>query len=121
MEQILDKTLQNETQTKLDDEENNEDLTELHKFSFPISKLQVDIQIQKLQPRLQLNFSFQQGINGITSSNINKLIDTGYHTVGSVAHAMKKDLTNIKGIPDFKAEKLQEAAGRFGKLVRHES
>lgn len=35
-----------------------------------------------------------------------KLEEAGYHTVESVAHAPKKELLNIKGISEAKADKI---------------
>ncbi|XP_016411254.1 LOW QUALITY PROTEIN: DNA repair protein RAD51 homolog A-like [Sinocyclocheilus rhinocerous] len=48
---------------------------------------------------------------GISSSDIKKLEDGGFHTVEAVAFAPKKELLNIKGISEAKADKtLTEAA-----------
>lgn len=43
---------------------------------------------------------------GITSGDIKKLEEAGYHTVESVAFAPRKYLTQIKGISEAKADKL---------------
>ncbi|XP_056637580.1 DNA repair protein RAD51 homolog 1 [Diorhabda sublineata] len=49
--------------------------------------------------------------NGITSGDIKKLLEAGYHTIESVAFAPKKYLLSIKGLSEAKAEKiLTEAA-----------
>ncbi|XP_035775112.1 DNA repair protein RAD51 homolog A-like [Anopheles albimanus] len=49
--------------------------------------------------------------NGITSGDIKKLAEAGFHTVESVAFAPKKQLLTIKGISEAKADKiLQEAS-----------
>ncbi|XP_057653666.1 DNA repair protein RAD51 homolog 1 [Diorhabda carinulata] len=49
--------------------------------------------------------------NGITSGDIKKLLEAGYHTIESVAFAPKKYLISIKGLSEAKAEKiLTEAA-----------
>ncbi|GJQ66344.1 Rad51 [Trypoxylus dichotomus] len=49
--------------------------------------------------------------NGITSGDIKKLEEAGYHTVEAVAYAPKKHLLSIKGISEAKADKiLAEAA-----------
>uniref|UniRef100_A0A2M4ARP4 DNA repair protein RAD51 homolog n=1 Tax=Anopheles triannulatus TaxID=58253 RepID=A0A2M4ARP4_9DIPT len=48
--------------------------------------------------------------NGITSGDIKKLAEAGFHTIESVAFAPKKQLLTIKGISEAKADKiLQEA------------
>lgn len=47
-----------------------------------------------------------QGQNGITSGDIKKLQDCGYHTVESVAFSTKKSLIQIKGISEVKADKI---------------
>jgi len=44
--------------------------------------------------------------NGITSGDVKKLEEAGYHTVESVAYAPKKFLIAIKGISDAKADKI---------------
>ncbi|KAL0165117.1 hypothetical protein M9458_040870, partial [Cirrhinus mrigala] len=43
---------------------------------------------------------------GISSSDIKKLEDGGFHTVEAVAYAPKKELLNIKGISEAKADKI---------------
>lgn len=43
---------------------------------------------------------------GISSSDIKKLEDAGFHTIEAVAYAPKKELLNIKGISEAKADKI---------------
>ncbi|XP_058055521.1 DNA repair protein RAD51 homolog 1 [Anopheles bellator] len=48
--------------------------------------------------------------NGITSGDVKKLAEAGFHTIEAVAFAPKKQLLAIKGISEAKADKiLQEA------------
>lgn len=47
--------------------------------------------------------------NGISSADIKKLVESGFHTVESIAYATKKSLATIKGISEQKADKLVEA------------
>ncbi|XP_061560795.1 DNA repair protein RAD51 homolog 1 isoform X2 [Phycodurus eques] len=48
---------------------------------------------------------------GISASDIKKLEDAGFHTIEAVAYAPKKELLNIKGISEAKADKIiMEAA-----------
>lgn len=49
---------------------------------------------------------------GISASDIKKLEDAGFHTIEAVAYAPKKELLNIKGISEAKADKI---------LVRNDS
>lgn len=44
--------------------------------------------------------------NGITSGDIKRIIEAGYHTVESIAFTPKKYLLAIKGISDGKADKI---------------
>jgi DNA repair protein RAD51 len=44
--------------------------------------------------------------HGISTSDIKKLTDAGYHTVESVAYCPKKTLCMVKGISETKAEKI---------------
>ncbi|XP_077297828.1 RAD51 recombinase homolog spn-A [Arctopsyche grandis] len=44
--------------------------------------------------------------NGITSGDVKKLEECGYHTVESIAFAPKKHLLTIKGISEAKADKI---------------
>ncbi|XP_077365957.1 DNA repair protein RAD51 homolog 1 isoform X3 [Festucalex cinctus] len=43
---------------------------------------------------------------GIGTSDIKKLEDAGFHTIEAVAYAPKKELLNIKGISEAKADKI---------------
>lgn len=43
---------------------------------------------------------------GISSSDVKKLIEAGYHTVESIAYTPKKALLTVKGISEAKADKL---------------
>lgn len=43
---------------------------------------------------------------GISASDIKKLEDAGFHTIEAVAYAPKKELLNIKGISEAKADKV---------------
>lgn len=52
----------------------------------------------------KLNVSVQQC--GISASDIKKLEDAGFHTIEAVAYAPKKELLNIKGISEAKADKI---------------
>ncbi|CAG7718085.1 unnamed protein product, partial [Allacma fusca] len=51
--------------------------------------------------------------NGITSGDIKKLQEAGFHTVESVAFTPKKCLIGIKGISEAKAEKILAEAGKL--------
>lgn len=51
--------------------------------------------------------------NGITSGDIKKLQEAGYHTVESVAFAPKKNLLAIKGISEAKADKILAEASKL--------
>lgn len=42
-------------------------------------------------------------------------MEAGYHTVESVAYALKKNLEKIKGLGETKCEKLQAEAMKYGK------
>lgn len=46
------------------------------------------------------------GSSGISEGDIKKLVEAGFHTVESVAFATKKNLCEVKGISETKAEKL---------------
>jgi DNA repair protein RAD51 len=49
---------------------------------------------------------------------LNKLKEKGFHTVESVAYALKKNLAEVKGISEQKAEKLIMEAQKMGnKLI----
>lgn len=43
---------------------------------------------------------------GISASDLKKLEDAGFHTIEAVAYAPKKELLNIKGISEAKADKI---------------
>lgn len=43
---------------------------------------------------------------GISGSDIKKLEEAGFHTIEAVAYAPKKELLNIKGISEAKADKI---------------
>lgn len=43
---------------------------------------------------------------GISTSDLKKLEDAGFHTIEAVAYAPKKELLNIKGISEAKADKI---------------
>lgn len=44
--------------------------------------------------------------NGVTSGDIKKLAEAGYHTVEAIAFIPKKALLLVKGISEAKADKL---------------
>ena len=44
--------------------------------------------------------------SGVSASDIKKLEDAGFHTIEAVAYAPKKELLNIKGISEAKADKI---------------
>ncbi|RKP13286.1 hypothetical protein BJ684DRAFT_20204, partial [Piptocephalis cylindrospora] len=43
---------------------------------------------------------------GISVQDTRKLLEAGYHTVESIAYTPKKELLNIRGISEAKAEKI---------------
>jgi len=51
--------------------------------------------------------------NGITSADIKKLQENGFHTVESVAYTPKKAFSLIKGISEAKADKIIEQASKL--------
>jgi len=51
--------------------------------------------------------------NGISVNDLNKLRENGFHTVESVAFAVKKQLIAIKGISEAKADKIQKEAEKL--------
>ncbi|XP_018577397.1 DNA repair protein RAD51 homolog 1 [Anoplophora glabripennis] len=51
--------------------------------------------------------------NGITSGDIKKLEEGGYHTIESVAFAPKKHLITLKGISEAKADKILAEAAKL--------
>lgn len=42
-------------------------------------------------------------------------MEAGYHTVESIAYALKKNLCTVRTISEQKAEKLIQEAGKMGK------
>ncbi|EAW92433.1 RAD51 homolog (RecA homolog, E. coli) (S. cerevisiae), isoform CRA_c [Homo sapiens] len=51
---------------------------------------------------------------GINANDVKKLEEAGFHTVEAVAYAPKKELINIKGISEAKADKILVMAERYG-------
>ncbi|EHB10309.1 DNA repair protein RAD51-like protein 1 [Heterocephalus glaber] len=49
---------------------------------------------------------------GINANDVKKLEEAGFHTVEAVAYAPKKELTNIKGISEAKADKILVSTAR---------
>jgi hypothetical protein len=43
---------------------------------------------------------------GISTGDIKKLLEAGFHTIESVAYSPKKQLLSIKGISEIKADKI---------------
>lgn len=52
-------------------------------------------------------------VNGITSGDIKKLQEAGFHTVESIAFAPKKQLISVKGISEAKADKILQEASKL--------
>jgi DNA repair protein RAD51 len=50
---------------------------------------------------------------GISTGDINKLKEAGFHTVESIAYTPKKSLLAIKGISDAKADKMLSEAAKL--------
>ncbi|GAB1286729.1 DNA repair protein RAD51 homolog 1 [Apodemus speciosus] len=50
---------------------------------------------------------------GINANDVKKLEEAGYHTVEAVAYAPKKELINIKGISEAKADKILTEAAKL--------
>ncbi|XP_067895749.1 DNA repair protein RAD51 homolog 1 isoform X1 [Heterodontus francisci] len=50
---------------------------------------------------------------GISANDVKKLEEAGFHTVEAVAYAPKKELLNIKGISEAKAEKILAEAAKL--------
>ncbi|XP_076785614.1 DNA repair protein RAD51 homolog 1 isoform X2 [Arvicanthis niloticus] len=50
---------------------------------------------------------------GINANDVKKLEEAGYHTVEAVAYAPKKELINIKGISEAKADKILAEAAKL--------
>jgi DNA repair protein RAD51 len=51
--------------------------------------------------------------NGVTTGDIRKLAEAGYHTVESVAYTPRRALMTVKGISEAKADKLLLEAGKL--------
>ena len=51
--------------------------------------------------------------SGISSTDIKKLVDAGYHTVESVVFTPKKTLINVKGLSEAKIDKILEACTKL--------
>eukprot|EP00759_Apiculatamorpha_spiralis_P008052 PhF_6_TR15051/c1_g1_i4/m.23631/K04482/RAD51; DNA repair protein RAD51 len=51
--------------------------------------------------------------HGIAGGDIKRLIESGFHTVESIAYAPRKALLNVKGISEAKADKLAAEAARL--------
>lgn len=51
--------------------------------------------------------------NGFTTGEIQKLKDAGYYTVEALAYAARKDLKDIKGISEQKAEKMMKESMKY--------
>ncbi|GMS79071.1 hypothetical protein PENTCL1PPCAC_1246 [Pristionchus entomophagus] len=69
---------------------------------------QVDVEVENEENAglaCQSIMSFEQ--RGFTKGDLNKLKEAGFHTVESIAYATRKELINVKGISEQKAEKLQ--------------
>lgn len=47
---------------------------------------------------------------GISSTDIKKLVDAGFHTVEALTFTAKKNLLGIKGLTEGKIDKILEAA-----------
>lgn len=60
--------------------------------------------------------AFQQC--GINANDVKKLEEAGFHTVEAVAYAPKKELLNIKGISEAKADKILVRV--YGKALTHD-
>jgi len=46
--------------------------------------------------------------HGISSTDVKKLIDAGFHTIESVSYTSKKNLLNVKGLSENKLDKILE-------------
>ena len=51
--------------------------------------------------------------HGVTSGDVKKLRESGYHTVESIVYAPKKSLLAVKGISEAKADKIMENAQKL--------
>lgn len=61
-------------------------------------------QMRELKLKFIHGFHLQQC--GINANDVKKLEEAGFHTVEAVAYAPKKELINIKGISEAKADKI---------------
>lgn len=61
--------------------------------------------MRKLKFKLIPGFLHSQQC-GINANDVKKLEEAGFHTVEAVAYAPKKELINIKGISEAKADKI---------------
>lgn len=61
--------------------------------------------MRKLKFKLTHGFLHSQQC-GINANDVKKLEEAGFHTVEAVAYAPKKELINIKGISEAKADKI---------------
>ena len=50
---------------------------------------------------------------GVSATDVKKLKEAGFHTVQAVAYATKKKLTEIRGVSEAKAIKLQQEATKL--------
>ena len=73
--------------------------------------LQEHLEAQPLTTAHPINM-LMEGAGGIAATDINKLIDAGFHTVESIAHAAARRLRDVKGITDPKIAKLKAAGTR---------
>jgi DNA repair protein RAD51 len=70
----------------------------------PIAKLEVRL---AYFPQIHDNFLFPSNEEcGISAVDVRKLLESGYYTVESIAYTPKKQLLNIKGISEAKADKI---------------
>ncbi|KAI9229046.1 MAG: Rad51-domain-containing protein [Piptocephalis tieghemiana] len=51
--------------------------------------------------------------SGISPQDTKKLLDAGYHTVESIAYTPKKELLNVRGISEAKADKIAAEASKL--------
>lgn len=82
--------------------------------ALPVSALQVRqhrccwMHRSRCDSRACCRHTYKQA-QGIAAADLKKLQDANYHTVESVAHASKKELSAVKGLSEQKAEKIQQA------------
>lgn len=65
-----------------------------------------DVERTNIFPSLILTLCLRMQQCGISASDVKKLEDAGFHTIEAVAYAPKKELLNIKGISEAKADKI---------------